>query len=87
MGKTVDFSGQVAEAVDRAVAQIFAHGGPEEFQVLLRPEQRIAAGDPAEDHIDAVTEGHLPIVEQQHHRDRRSRLDDLREPRLTGLPG
>jgi len=53
--------------------------------VLLRLEQRISARDAGQDHIDAIAEGHLAVVEQQHHRDRRARLDDLLKARADRL--
>jgi len=49
--------------------------------MLLGLKQRVATGDTSQDHVGAVAEGHLAIIEQQHHRDRRSRLDDLLEAR------
>jgi len=55
--------------------------------VLLGPKQRIAAGHTGQDHVDAVAEGHLAVVEQRHHRDRRARLDNFREARAHGLAG
>ena len=81
----VDLFGQVAEAIDRPAAQQIAHRRPQELEMLLRPKQRIAPGDAGQDHIDADTESHLTVIEPQHHRDRRSRLDDLREAGADGL--
>ena len=87
MDEAVDLFGQVAEAVDRPAAQQLAHRRAQKPQMLLGLKQRVAAGHPGQDHIDAVAEGHLAVVEQQHHRDRRSGLDDLLEARAQRLAG
>jgi hypothetical protein len=83
----VDFLRQVAEAVDWPAAQHLAHRGAQEPEMLLGLKQRVAAGDPGQDHIGAVAEGHLAVVEQQHDRNRRPRLDDLLEARAYRLAG
>jgi hypothetical protein len=81
MDQPVDFLRQAAKAIDRAAAQHLAHCGAQKFEMLLGSKQRIAAGDPGQDHVSAVAERDLPVIEQQHDRDRGSRLDDLREAR------
>jgi hypothetical protein len=73
--------------VDRPAAQQLAHRRAQERQVLLGPKQRIAAGNASQDHIDTIAEGHLAVVEQQHYRDCRARLDDFLEPRADRLAG
>ena len=47
--------------------------------MVLGVECRIAAGDARQDHVGAIPERDLPVLQLQHHRDDRRRLDDLLE--------
>ena len=79
MHQSVDFLRQIAKAVGRSAVQHFAHHGAQEPEMLLGLKQRIAPRHPGEDHVGAVAERDLAVVEQEHHRDRGFRLDDFLE--------
>jgi len=79
--QSVHFLRQIAKWVDRSAAQQFAHHGAQELEMLLGLKQRIAPGHPGQDHVGAVAERDLAVVEQEHQGDRGSRLDDFLEAR------
>ena len=75
----IDLLGKRAECAAIAASQRFAHRAVERRQVQLRLEDGIAAGRAGEDHVRAVAEGDLPVLQQQHNRHGRARLADGRE--------
>src|SRR5215472_1162151 len=55
--------------------------------MLLRLKKRVAAGHTGQDHVGAIAESHLAVVEHQHRRDRGPRLHDLIKTRAQRLAG
>ena len=80
----VDGAGVEAEVHGRAAEQPRPKFFPQEFEMFVGVEHRIAAGDAGEDHVGAIADGHLTIVEDQHHRHDRARLHDRRHAGLHG---
>ena len=83
----VDFLGEGTELVDRAAAQPVAQRRLHKGEMVLGAEQGVAAGDTRQDHIHAVAERDLAVLEQQHDRDRLAGLDDARKAGADGLAG
>ncbi len=80
----IDGSSRAAEVHRRSAQQPRPQLLLQELQMLVRVENRIAAGNAGEDDVGAIADGDLAIVEDQHHRDDRGRFHDRRHARLQG---
>jgi hypothetical protein len=83
----VDLLGERAECVDRAAAQSIAQNRAQKIDMIFGAEQRVAAGDARQDHVHAVAERDLAVLEQEHDRNRGAGLHDAREAGADGRAG
>ena len=68
-----------------AAAQGVGNFAAHVVDVVFRVESGVAPGDAREDHVGAIAERDLPVLQHEHHRNDRRRLDDFGEARRHRL--